>query len=82
MQATRRSEHAALIEKIRVIKPAAVEYIDGISNKARYCTSYAPLNEYSRYGHTTSNVGESMNSRFLQERKLPILLLLKALWTH
>jgi len=82
MQTTRKSTHTQLIEKIRTIQPAAVDYINSIGDKARYCTSYAPLKNYPRYGYITSNVGESMNSRFLKERKLLILLNLEAIWTY
>ena len=76
-----KAEHNYLIEQIRGLSEAAVVYIDGIGDKRRYCTSYAPLDEYPRFGHTTSNIGESMNSRFREERKLNPLFFLEALWT-
>ncbi len=75
------SQHALLIEKIRELSPAAVTYIDRIGDRRRYCRAFAPLDDYPRFGHTTSNIGESMNSRFREERKLTPLHLLEAIWT-
>lgn len=76
---TLKREFQALLEKILAIEPEAAKYIKDINNGKfdRWSTTYAPCDEFSRYGHTTSGVGESMNSRFLDERKLPILYMME-----
>lgn len=80
MQVPTISEHASIISKIFEISAAAVTYIDGIGDRSHYCKAYAPLFDYPRYGHTTSNIGESMNSRLREERKLTPLYCLEAIW--
>lgn len=80
---TSHREFQALLEEIRVLNPEAAKYIEDIDNGKfdRWASAYAPHDEFPRYGHTTSGVGESMNGRYLDERRKPILYMLEGIWT-
>jgi hypothetical protein len=62
-------------QQLKVNQNAAT-YIEKIP-ATQWAVSYFPA---PRYGHLTSNIIESVNSRFLEERDLPILDLLDTLW--
>lgn len=71
-----------LLADVRALNPEAAKYIEEIDpDFDHWATIFAPF-EYPRYGHTTSGVGESLNSRFLEERRLPILHMMEGIWTY
>lgn len=76
-------EFQALLAEIRGLKPEAAKYIEDIDDGRfdRWAKAFAPY-DFPRYGHTTSSVGESMNSRLLDKRKKPILYMMEGIQTY
>ena len=54
-------------------------YLDAIEHNG-FVRCYVPVNEFPRFGHTTSNMSESLNGIFTEERQLPVFHCVNALW--
>jgi zinc finger SWIM domain-containing protein 3 len=64
------------MQELRGLKNSAGQYVAAIA-PALYAVSYFPGR---RYGHLTSNVVESINSTFREERELPMLDMLNSIY--
>jgi hypothetical protein len=65
------------LESVRSINSRAATYIEQTIDKELWSS---PFLTAKRYGHSTSNIVESFNSRITEERKLAIVDFLQALW--
>jgi len=70
-----------VLNKIEAKNPACAEYIRRIP-RDQYAYCAAPLKEYPRFFHTTSNISESSNSTFKPARGMPWVLALDHIWHH
>jgi hypothetical protein len=74
---TEEAFHAAF-QELEQRKPPAARYLAEIQ-RAHYATAFFP-SPGRRYGHLTSNIVESANALFLDERELPVLDMLDGIW--
>ena len=54
-------------------------YLDAIKHN-RFVRCCDLVDEFPQFGHTTSNISESLNSIFTKKRRLPVLHCVNALW--
>lgn len=72
-------EFNTTLDLIQSKKPGAAEYIREIP-AAHYAYCAAPLKEFPRFFHTTSNIAESSNFIFKPARKMSWLMALDHIW--
>ena len=65
------------MEEINSISLDGYRYINNIPHDTWALYAFP----YSRFGHITSNIVESLNSKFKEIRDLPVLQLQLALWS-
>lgn len=70
------AEYEIQMQLLRTEKNAAAEYLMGV-DKELWVTAFFPG---TRYGHTTSNIVESLNKTLKPARELPVLDLLNEIW--
>jgi len=73
------TEFNTILNLIQSKKPGAADYIREIpANQYAYCT--APLKQFPRFFHTTSNITESSNFIFKPARQMSWLMALDHIW--
>src|SRR6266480_6743685 len=73
------TEFNTILNLIQSKKPGAADYIREIpANQYAYCT--APLKQFPRFFHTTSNIAESSNFIFKPARQMSWLMALDHIW--
>ena len=69
-------EYEANLQRLQEHSAPAAQYVNSL-NRTKYCAPFFPSRTY---GHLTSNIVESVNNSLLDERALPCLELLDAIW--